>query len=355
MKKILSVISLGLLFGLVTSTYSAAIKTNYVDVHMHLSGSGLGHGKGGAPNYEAAALGLIQKMDAVGVSMALIMPPPQSPHQKGRSKTYEAMLPALRNHKGRLFFLAGGGELNPMIISTPANAVTESIKLEFKRKAEQILNDGAKGFGEMTALHFCFGPTHHFEQTDPDHPFFLLLADIAAQHNVPIDLHMEVVPKDQPVSAKLTDRCEENPATVKGNVAGFEHLLTHNRGARIVWQHVGWDNTGHKNLVFLREMLIKHSNLFLALKFVKPELETFNLGNEMFDNQMKLRPEWLQLFKDFPDRFVIGADEFVGPADQPRRVGPPSFADTWSVIEQLPQDLRVKIASENAMRIYRLP
>lgn len=346
--------ALGLFLGLVTSTHAAKLTANYVDVHMHLNGRMPGPmGQGGGFDFAAAAEGLIQKMDELGVAKALIMPPPQAPAQKG-GYTHQPMLSAIKKYPRRLYLMAGGGELNPMIVATAPGAVTESVKTDFKNKAQQILSDGAKGFGEMTALHFCFAQKHHFEQTNPDHPLFLLLADIAAQNNVPIDLHMEVVPNDQPISSQLADRCAENPAVVKANVGGFERLLTHNRGARIVWQHVGWDNTGHKSVAFLRQMLTNHPNLFMALKYVRPEREPFNVGNEMFDSGMKLRLEWLQLFKDFPDRFVIGADEFVGPANQPRRAGPPSFADTWSLMGQLPENLRAKIGSENAIRIYQL-
>lgn len=346
---------------------TSQLKTNFVDVHMHLNGHGQdpskisGSKKGqdqdgaSADDYEAAALGLIQKMDELGVTMALVMPPPQPPNPKGGSKTYEVILPAIKNHQKRLFLLAGGGELNPLIVDTPADAVTASIEAEFKSVAEQILKDGAKGFGEMAALHFCFSETHHFEQTSPDHPLFLLLADIAAQYDVPIDLHMEIIPQDQPLPSSLSNLCTDNPSWVAQNTDEFENLLAHNRKARIVLQHVGWDNTGYKNVAYLRHILVKHSNLFMALKFVDPELEPFNEGNEMFNAEMKLRPEWLQLFKDFPDRFVIGADEFVGASDQVKSSGPPSFADTWSVMEQLPEDLRAKIGSENAIRIYRLP
>lgn len=348
---------------------TSQLTTNFVDVHMHLngygqdinqtdvSGSKKGKNQGGAPdsaNYEAAALGLIQKMDKLGVAMAVVMPPPQPPDPNGAMKTYEAMLPTIKNHPNRLFFMAGGGELNPLIVDTPANAVTASMEAEFKSIAEQILKDGAKGFGEMAALHFCFSETHHFEQTIPDHPLFLLLADIAAQHGVPIDLHMEIVPQEQSLPSGLNGICTDNPFWVAENIDGFERLLKHNRDARIVLQHVGWDNTGYKTVTYLRLMLTKHVNLFMALKFVDPELEPFNEGNEMFDADRILRPEWLQLFTDFPDRFVIGADEFVGASDQVKSSGPPSFTDTWSVMEQLPQDLRAKIGSENAIRIYRL-
>ena len=55
---------------------------------------------------------------------------------------------------------------------------------------------GAAGFGEMAAEHFSGGTPYQF--APPDHPLFLLLADIAARHDVPIDQHMNAVPRDGP-------------------------------------------------------------------------------------------------------------------------------------------------------------
>ena len=57
---------------------------------------------------------------------------------------------------------------------------------------------------------------------------------------------------------------------------------------------------------------------------------------------------------DFPDRFMIGADDFIGFPNTQRQVGAPSFEDTWSLVPQLPEDLRRKVGSENAARLYHL-
>ena len=49
------------------------------------------------------------------------------------------------------------------------------------------------GSGEMLALHLCMSKRHSCQIASPDDPLFLLLADIAARHKVPIDHHMEAV------------------------------------------------------------------------------------------------------------------------------------------------------------------
>lgn len=360
------------------STATAASQTGYIDVHMHLNGryqtgggppegrmgprpgprGGPGGGRAGrgvAEDYEAAAANLIAMMDRIGVAKAIVMPPPQRPNQRG-GYTYQKLLGAVRRYPDRLVLAAGGGELNPLIVGTPAKEVTPDIRAEFKRKAQQIIDDGAKALGEMTALHFSFRNGHPFEQVDPDHPLFLLLADIAADNNVPIDLHIEAVPKDQALPERLVGFSSENPSMIKGNIPGFERLLAHNRKARIVWQHVGWDNTGHMTTALLRRLLEAHSNLYMALKRVSPQGEKFRASDNNFvDDEGNLRAEWLKLFGDFSDRFVIGADEFVGvPGHADLKHHPIALEDTMAILKQLAPGLRQKIGRENAARIYRL-
>ena len=54
---------------------------------------------------------------------------------------------------------------------------------------------------------------------------------------------------------------------------------------------------------------------------------------------------------DFPDRVMLGSDQFIG---QGGIDASPSFVSTWDIIDQLPNDLASKIAGENAARIYHL-
>lgn len=340
----------------------------YLDVHMHLTGSiaqddqiprqGMRHPQGermrahDPKSYEAAAQALISMMDSLGVKKAIVMPPPHVFSQKGMI-TYKGLKKTVDRHPDRLAFAGGGDNLNPMIMAVAPSNVTPQIRHKFRETAQQIVKDGAVAFGEMAALHFSFGEEHVFEQTAPDHPLFLLLADIAAEKGVPIDLHMEAVPEDQDLPAALAQRSPRNPSTIKATIPGFERLLDHKLNANIVWQHVGWDNTGHMTPQLVRRILRAHPNLFCALKFVRKRYETFQAGEGLMDADMKVRSEWLQLMSEFPDRFMIGADEFIGHSGR-HHAGPPSFEATWAIINQLPEELRNKIGRENARRVYRL-
>jgi len=76
----------------------------------------------------------------------------------------------------------------------------------------------------------------------------------------------------------------------------------------------------------------------------------------------EISPEWMDAFREFPDRFVIGGDQFFA---SPRLQGPGPglvFAQRAPVIRRrtidflhrLPPDLAPKMAHENAVRLYKL-
>lgn len=319
----------------------------FVDVHMHLDG--MPAGPQAPRNYRPSADYLIGLMNERGVEKAIVMPPPQTAGQRG-GYTYRDLLDAVARHKGRLFLGAGGGTLNPLVHSTPAAGVTGELRQIFTMQAGDMVQSGAKVFGEMTAMHLCMNSRHFYEAAPADHPLFLLLADLAAQYDIPIDLHMEAVAEEIPTPSRILAVCDQNPAFIPATLPAFERLLAHNRGARIVWQHIGWDNTGEMTPALLRRLLTTHPNLFLAIKAVLDKRP-----NRIHNNNFEILPEWLELFEEFPDRVVVGADEF---ARSPKVRGgykkPPFFGVTWRAVSSLPSGLREKISRDNAVRIYRL-
>src|SRR5690606_37390824 len=129
---------------------------------------------------------------------------------------------------------------------------------------EAILNAGARGFGEMAVLHISMMSGHPFEETRADHPLFLALADVAAEREAVISMHIDIVPKDGPTPAKVI--AMGNPRTLRGNLEGFERLLAHNRKARIVLEHVGADPVGYATRDLLMRLVETHPNLYLAIR-----------------------------------------------------------------------------------------
>lgn len=227
------------------------------------------------------------------------------------------------------------------------NKVSAEFSRTFKARAEEILEEGAVGFGEMSAEHLATGPGTYYEYAPPDETLFLSLADISAEHGgVPIDLYMEAVPEVMPLPSEF--RAPPNPPRLRANVAAFERLLTHNRRAKIVWAHAGWDNTGYRTPELMRRLLRRHPNLYMEIK-VDPIAPGKNSPLDG-GGSGAIKPQWLQLFRDFPDRFVIGSDQHYPE--------PPTASQRWQsavlLLNQLPPDLRSKIARENAVRIYHL-
>jgi len=199
------------------------------------------------------------------------------------------------------------------------------------------------GFGEMAAEHFPSSTP--YETAPPDHPLFLLLADIAAQHGVPICIHMEAVPQDMDLPAPL--KSPPNPPRLHANIAAFERLLAHNPRAKIVWAHLGWDTTGYRTPELTRRLLEVHPNLFMEIKLDPLDTEK----NSPLTNGASgtIKSEWLKLFADFQDRFVIGSDQHYDP---PATVPLARGQQNALLTDQLPTDLKRKIGMENALRIY---
>jgi predicted TIM-barrel fold metal-dependent hydrolase len=253
----------------------------------------------------------------------------------------EILLAEVKKHSGKLVITGGGGSLNAIIMKSVAKGFSgPEYQKEFKGRAEELLRRGVVGFGEMTAEHFDgFTP---YQSAPPDHPLFLLLADIAAEHNVPIDLHMEAVPQDMPLPAGL--KSPPNAPQLHANIAAFELLLSHNPNAKIIWAHLGSDFTGFRTVELDRRLLQAHPNLYMEIKAdpVAPGL------NYPLAADGKIKPEWLKLFTEFPDRFVIGSDQhYPEPKGEDKR-----WQEVILLFNQLSADVRKKIGTENIAAIY---
>jgi predicted TIM-barrel fold metal-dependent hydrolase len=313
-------------------TEPRAALSPYIDVHAHLESDTFDR------SIEAAHRAL-RSENAVKI---LFLPPPFTADDRSRFDS-EEIATAERKFPGAFAFLGGGGSLNPMIQEAirSADASAEG-RQRFRDRAEEILRQGAVGFGEMAAEHFAGGTPYQYAPAD--HPLFLLLADIAAQHGVPIDLHMEAVPHAMKLPSDL--KSPPNPIDLHDNIAAFERLLAHNPRTNIVWAHAGSDNTGYRTPDLSRRLFRAHANLYMQIK-----LDPVNPGkNYPLDaGSGRIRPEWLQLFQDFQDRFMIGTDQHYPMPGSPVQ----RWQASVLLLNQLPGEIRQKIGAENARRIYR--
>jgi len=63
-----------------------------------------------------------------------------------------------------------------------------------------------------------------------------------------------------------------------------------------------------------------------------------------------ITPEWMALFKEYPDRFMIGSDIKAGiRADEFSYV-----KDHLKVLDQLPSEILKKIERDNAIAIFKI-
>ena len=208
-----------------------AEEIQFIDTHVHLEHLG------SLSNFPAAAETALADMARKGISFSILMPPPQAPTNK-LIYDFEAFQPFVKQHPDKFGLIGGGGSLNPMIQRTDADRVDEKDKMRFRAKAEEILSAGVLGFGEIAIVHFSLpqmGDRHPYEAVPADHPLLYLLADIAAEKSVPVDIHFDVSPEDRPLPGHLPT--SRNPETLKENLSAFERLLAHNRDAKIVWAH----------------------------------------------------------------------------------------------------------------------
>lgn len=307
--------------------------SGYIDVHVHID----------PRDTNAGVETAVKSMASQNATKLFLLSEPYPPDDPAR---YDAdlFLAAAKKYPDKLAVLAGGATLNGMILEAARTGNSgPDVKRKFKEGAEEWLKKGVAGFGELTAEHLSQPSSgiREYEYAPPNSPLFLLLADIAAEHHVPIDLHMEAVPQDMPLPSDLA---APNPPQLPANIADFERLLAHNRGAKIIWAHAGADFTGYRTPELCRRLLMAHSNLYMEIK-VDPAIP----GRNPIMADGKIKPDWLKLFQDFPDRFVIGSDQHYGPM-------PPQSPSRWQAtvlfLNQLPPDLRRKIGTENVLDIY---
>lgn len=340
----ISIFSLFILNGFISCSVQAAEK--WIDVHFHIVGD-----KGKNESFVDAGQRAIRIMDQSNIDKAIIMSPPR-PFQEF---DIDELLEVQKNYPTRIAILGGGGTLNPMIQESGySKEVSEEVKAKFAAIAERIISSGAKGFGEIAIHHVSLNPGHGYESIAADGPLLLLLADIAARHNVPIDIHFDPVPETVQRPSGLNS--PNNPETFQENISGFERLLAHNRGAKIIWAHAGSDPLGFYTPQLVSALLKKHPNLYCSIR------TTYRTNNPMRHPKRGINEEWIGVLKEFPDRFVMGTDGFLTTQGYSGPDGPKVFEQTSGVQRQgvnevlshLDSDLAKKIGRDNALRLYRI-
>ncbi|MBM3556485.1 MAG: hypothetical protein FJX47_13140 [Alphaproteobacteria bacterium] len=316
----------------------------WIDVHAHVIIRGQVQRDSDAVASANSALG------DHGLAGMLLMSPPQP--TQGRSLS--DLVAAARSRPAAIGFLGGGDTLNPMIQAAAREAeISPDTRQRFVDEARRIVASGAVGFGEMTAHHLSIRPGHPYESVPADHPLFRALAAIAGETGLPIDLHLDLVASAMRLPEGFS--ALSNPSWLEENLSAFERLLAHDRRATIVWAHAGSDQLGHWTPELSRQLLARHANLFMSLRLGPGRVPA---NHPLLPDGSAITPRWLALFQDYPDRFVIGADQFFSvsergsPAEAFTLMAPLVRARTQAFLRALPPEIARKIGLENARRLY---
>lgn len=193
---------------------------------------------------------------------------------------------------------------------------------EVVKRAEQGLKEG---------LYFGIGEVHFMNGFKPrtDNDIFLSLIRLAEKYQVPMLIHID-----------------------SGNEITFQRLCSANPKVKMIFAHAG-GNLGPKHI---RKILDSCNNAWVDFAARDP----WRYGGLTDDNQLLL-PEWKQLVLEYPDRFITGTDPVW-------KVTRWSTWDTddegwdyydrlyryhWAWLDDLPEDVRNKIARENTQKLLQ--
>jgi hypothetical protein len=322
-------------------------RIRWIDTHAHVPGRGARE-----VNIPQAVRAAAHAMDQSGICRMVLMPVPGA-HGNFDPQVLEDFLAEARKYPDRFVVMGGGGTLNSIIHDEAANGqVKKALKDRFAKRADTILKLGAIGFGEVGILHLAAYPGQQFENVPGDQPLFFVLSDIAAQHDVVIDVHFDLVMKEMATPKWLPQ--PPDPSRLKPNLTAFEHFLRHNPNAKVVWAHLGSDFVGFRTPELTLRMLNDHPNLYMSLRLGPGRVPS---NHPMTANGIK--PEWLRLFEDYPDRFVIGTDQIFsldgGPLTKQHKMQREIVRNqTNRFLSYLPSKLARMIAFENAIRLYKI-
>jgi predicted TIM-barrel fold metal-dependent hydrolase len=323
-------------------TPALAAVTPMIDTHFHAEVG---------DNVNRVVEGAIQTMDKYGIRRVVIMSQPR-PYGVRNPYDIDDLRAAVQRYPGRFLIAAGGGILNPIIQGTNPEGISEDDLKSFRERAGKLA-EGASAIGEIASTHLSvvnMGAQHAFQASPPDHPYIRVLADVAAEKGIPLDLHLDLVPQDMDLP-KRNILNPSNPPQIKGNKEGLERLLAHNRAAKIVWAHAGNDPLGFRNPLVMRELLARHPNLYMNIRLPRGGPQPFFALNEAG----QLKPFWLKLLADYPDRFMLGSDFMQQASGSSRGITEDVFNNFRGLLEQLPEELAQAIAWKNAERLYPEP
>jgi Tat protein secretion system quality control protein TatD with DNase activity len=248
-------------------------------------------------------------MDQTGVDRAVGL--------AGRDIGNSMLLEAARQWPGRIF---------PFVSVSPEHrdfrAAWETDDERLAPLVDSLLQQGGfYGIGEISVTHF---PGTGFPEADfnPGGRTMRSLLQLARKHNVPIMVHAEIT------------RLRE-----------FEALLADFRDVTVIWAH-----GGYTQLYMAKRLLEANPNLIYELSARTWASHPRSPDYTIFQNEMKVWPEWLELVEAMPARFLVGTDASVRSEPRERE----KIGRVQLFLDQLSDPARRRVARENLSRILSL-
>ena len=282
---------------------------------------------------------VIKNMDASGIETAINIQTVSDIAHNHSPEGY-GFPDSFSSYPGRIYFLYGNPGLSLLDSVVTRGSYTESEQQQYTRLLEDGMTSGEYvGFGQVGLRHMPDKNPGEADITIPgDHPWMFIMSDTAAKYDVPIEVHMDVQPDD---------------------LAGLEKLLYHNNSTKIIWENAGWQTSGpnvpkdYVNPGVWRTLFEEHPNLYTSIK-IRPDQRTGAKSQvNIFDGNNQIRPDWMQLFEDYPDRFMMGCDLKPNITNHTTD----GFEDTRyciNLLQQLPPDIERNFERDNAIKIYHL-
>lgn len=144
------------------------------------------------------------------------------------------------------------------------------------------------------------------------------------------EFHLYGADADLPVPRRIVQLAKRHGLILHAHsdADAVERIFRRDPQAKVLWAHSGFDRPAR-----VREMLRKYRNLYADLAYRS------DMGSEG-----RVDPDWLEAFREFPDRFMVGTDTFT-----PERLHYiPAHADySRGWLSALPRDLAERIAWKN--------
>lgn len=208
---------------------------------------------------------------------------------------------------------------------------TDKYAVEHVQRMIGQYGDLWEGIGEIFGHRDDLTNLTYGETARADHVALDPVYELAAEKDLPVSLHNNCTSR-----TKL-----DNPIYVYE----VEDALSRHPDTRIVWAHAGLSRylavDPEKYTDMLGEMLVNHDNLWIDLSWIVYE-DNITSG----DPEYQVKACWLDLVRNFSDRFMIGTDA-VGKYE---RYGF-NIRKYYTLLDELPEHMARKVAHDNFIEV----